>query len=52
MSNVTIHMGANKFTADVKTPNGPVHFDLNKLTKAEQHQFRRELTKAWREANS
>lgn len=47
---VTIRMGACRWTADVRHGDEVVHFDLNKMTKQEQRQFRVLLTRAWREA--
>ena len=49
---VTIHMGANTFTVDVRGANGqPVRFDINKMDKKAQAQFRKELCIAFREAS-
>jgi hypothetical protein len=49
-SRVIIRMGAGRWTADVRHGKTVLHFDLNKMDKAEQKQFRVELTRAWRVA--
>jgi hypothetical protein len=49
--NIIIRMGASKFTADVRGADGNmVRFDLGKMQAKEQHTFRRELTKAFRQS--
>lgn len=49
--NIVIHMGASKFTADVRGADGNmVRFNLHKMTAKEQHVFRRELTFAFRQS--
>lgn len=49
-SNITIRMGANGFTASVRS-NGTVRiFDIAKMTKQQEHNFRRELVMAYRKA--
>jgi hypothetical protein len=48
-SNIIIRMGAGKFTADVRGADGnAVHFNIGKMKPQAQHQFRRELVKAFR----
>jgi hypothetical protein len=47
---IIIHMGAGKFTADVQTPDGLVSFNINAMTRRQQHEFRVALVAAWREA--
>jgi hypothetical protein len=47
---ITIHMGASTFTADVKTDNGVTHFNINDMEPRNQHRFRRELVKAFRDS--
>lgn len=48
---ITIHMGASTFTAEVRTPSdGILRFDINQMTKHQQHEFTKTLVRAWREA--
>lgn len=50
-ANIIIRMGAGKFTVDVRGKgNEIVTFDMNKMERKQQHIFRRELTKAFRES--
>jgi hypothetical protein len=47
--NIIIRMGAPYFDARVRGADGKfVHFNLRRLDKKAQHQFRRELVKAFR----
>lgn len=47
--NIIIRMGAPYFDARVRGADGNfVHFNLRKLDKRAQHEFRRELVKAFR----
>lgn len=48
---ITIRMGASKFTAAVNNGDSVTLFDLRKMTAKNQHVFRRELVKAWRDAS-
>lgn len=49
-NNITIRMGAGKFTADVRNGDQVVNFDLNKMDKKSQRTFSKELVFAFREA--
>lgn len=48
---ITIRMGASKFTATLNLGDRVSVFDLRKMTPKNQHVFRRELVKAWRDAS-
>lgn len=48
-ANIIIRMGAPYFDARVRGADGNyVHFNLRTMDKKSQHQFRRELVKAFR----
>jgi hypothetical protein len=50
-SNIIIHYGASTWTAKVRDGTGKfVEFDLRIMPTREQNTFRKELTKAFREA--
>jgi hypothetical protein len=50
-SNIIIHMGASVWTAKVRGADGKfVEFNLRAMDGKQQHNFRRELVKAFREA--
>jgi hypothetical protein len=50
-SNIIIHYGASTWTAKVRDGTGKfVEFDLRIMSTREQNTFRKELTKAFREA--
>lgn len=50
-ANIVIHYGASTWTARVRAANGEfVTFDLRKMDRKQVHNFRWELTKAFREA--
>ena len=49
--NIIIHMGASTWTAKVRGGDGKfVTFDIGRMDGKQQHTFRRELVKAFREA--
>lgn len=49
--NIVVHMGASTWTANVRGADGKfVEFDLRAMDGKQQHNFRRELVKAFREA--
>ena len=50
-ANIIIHYGASCWTAKVRAADGEfVTFDLRNMKRHEQNTFRKELTKAFREA--
>ena len=49
-ANVIIRMGASKFEAVVRHEDRLLHFDLRKMTRKQEHTFRKELVIAFREA--
>jgi hypothetical protein len=50
-TNIVIHMGASVWTANVRGADGKfVEFNLRNMDGKQQHNFRRELVKAFREA--
>lgn len=50
-TNIIIHMGASAWTAKVRGADGNfVTFDIRAMDGKQQHTFRRELVKAFREA--
>lgn len=49
-ANVVIRMGASKWEAVVRSGDSFVAFDLYHMSDKGRHEFRRELTKAFREA--
>lgn len=52
-ANIIIHYGASTWTAKVRGADGEfVTFDLRAMGRKEQHVFRRELTKAFRESRA
>lgn len=51
--NIVIHMGAGVFDAQVRGADGQmIHFDIRNMEPKNQHRFRRELVKAFREARA
>lgn len=49
-NNVTIRMGASKFTADVRVGDKVVPFNLRTMDKAGRHEFTKTLVRSFREA--
>lgn len=49
-NNVTIHMGATKFTAKVKAGDRVVDFDLGKMDRKGRHEFIKTFVRSFREA--
>lgn len=49
-ANVVIRMGASRWYAVVRVGDAFTVFDLHKMSDKGVHEFRRELTKAFREA--
>lgn len=47
---VTIRMGATKFTAEVNSAKGVVHFDLRKMDNKDRGTFIKTLVRSFREA--
>lgn len=49
-NNVTVRMGAMKFTADVRVGERVVNFDLRKMEKDQRHEFIKTLVRSFRES--
>ena len=47
-NNVTIHMGASRWDALVRSKDSVVLFDLYRMSEEGRHKFRKELVKAFR----
>jgi hypothetical protein len=49
-SGIKINMGACKFTARVRSKQGELFFDLNKMDKNQYREFHKQLVRAWKES--